>query len=718
MKKAAAAPTLTTATAAPATEQAVRLTARAGAVLQRACACGGQAGLGGECEDCRRQKRLGLQAKLAVNQPGDRWEQEADVAAARIMADHPRPTPPSGERPPGIRAAAGRERLTPRPLLSAAQGAGQESGSHPPGLQGELADLSGGIPLPSRQRRFFEAGYGRDFSGVRLHSGPDAARLAGSVQALAFTRGRDIVFGAGQYAPATTASQRLLAHELAHVVQQGAAGHAANVVQRSYGTVRPEEMGRWAVPAPAVTIGQSGEPATGEEAQPEPEKATAPEPADLEREPGEQTPHIQRQEGGTPPALASPSLSLTPGTALTRGGSLTAAVNFTPTAGERLNVTAWEYRTTAGDVVTRPATDADFQARWAGTMALSGRMQLSYTVTPAGGAAGATQTLDQAVTVNDRTGAPFVSTVTNNAETARTGQPSPPRQFDQLGLHNATITNPTPTSSSITSGPNQAFTYVSTVTNGTYTSSPLIHPDVTNASSAFRVFHQDGSVLFKVNATSGAKTRIPVSEYSNFVQDPLSWDVPSWEQFYKRHGIFTIHAAAGGNTVTVANANWGLDNNARDANVQITNAAAVRTQLGISATDGFSTSVTTNFSWEGFSLMPSASLPGGVRSHEFVHATHSHRANFHKMMRALDPQKVIERTVSTPSNTVNFNTKLATLRTEILAPNHELVDEAASASQERFVEVAGQSMAGVNTDPGSGAFLGNVWNIRGNQPMT
>jgi hypothetical protein len=345
-------------------------------------------------------------------------------------------------------------------------------------------------------------------------------------------------------------------------------------------------------------------------------------------------------------------------------------------------------------------------------------MQLSYTVTPAGGAAGATQTLNQAVTVNDRTGAPFASTVTDNAETARSGQPSPPRLFRQLGIHNANVTNPSPTSSNITSGPNQAFTFVSTVTNGTYTSSPQLHPDVTNASSSFRTFHQDSSVLFKVNATSGAKTRIPVSEYSNFVQSPLSWDVPDWEAFYKRHGIFTIQATAGNTTRTVANANWGLDSNARNANVQITNDAAVRAQLGIGASDSYSVSVTTNFTWSGFSLMPSADIPGGVRSHEFGHATHSHRANFHKMMRALDPQKVIERTVSTPSNTVNFNTKLTDLQTEILKPNHELVDEAASASQERFVEVAGASMAGVNTNPDTNAFLGNVWDITGNQPMT
>jgi hypothetical protein len=694
MKKTAAAPTAEH--QAHAADPAARLATPAGAVIQRACACGGQAGLGGDCEACRRQKGLGLQPKLAVNRPGDRWERAADRAAAQVL---------EGRAIPAAQAAP-----APPPVDRLASTGAEPAPSAPAGLESGLAHLAGGAPLPTGPRGFFEAGYGRDFSRVRVHHGPQAGQLARSVQALAFTRGRDIVFGEGQYAPASAAGQRLLAHELAHVVQQGAAGHApaANVVQRSYGTAEPDEVGRWTMPTPQVTVRAPGaaEPAAD---------AASP---DMETEAGEQPPEVQRQDGGTPSAVASPTLALTPGTALTRGGNLAAAVNFTPSAGERLNVTGWEYHTPASDVVSRPTTDANFQTQWAGTMALSGELRLTYTVTPAGGAAGAPQTLAQAVTVNDRTGTQFASTVTDNAETARSGQPSPPRLFSQLGIHNANITNPGTTSSNITSGPNQAFTFVSAVTNGRYTSSPQLHPDVTNASSAFRVFHQNSSVLFKVSNANGAKTRIPVGEYSNFTQNPLSWDVPNWEQFYKRHGIFTVQATGGGNTVTLANANWGLASNARDANLQITNDAAVRTQLGIGAADSYTTSVTTNFTWEGFALMASASIPTGVRSHEFVHATHSHRANFHKMMRALDPQKVIERTVSTPSNAVTFSTKLDDLRTEILTPNHELVDEAASARQERFVAVAGQTMAGINTDPATNAFLGNVWDITGNQPMT
>jgi hypothetical protein len=65
-----------------------------------------------------------------------------------------------------------------------------------------------------------EASFGQDFSRVRIHTGPQAAASARSVQARAYTVGNDIVFGAGGPALDSPAGQRSLAHELAHVVQQ------------------------------------------------------------------------------------------------------------------------------------------------------------------------------------------------------------------------------------------------------------------------------------------------------------------------------------------------------------------------------------------------------------------------------------------------------------------------------------------------------------------
>src|SRR5262249_47581838 len=73
-------------------------------------------------------------------------------------------------------------------------------------------------------RAFMEPRFGQDFSQVRVHADETAARSAASVQALGYTVGNHVVFGDGQYAPRNAAGQQLLAHELAHTVQQGRGG--------------------------------------------------------------------------------------------------------------------------------------------------------------------------------------------------------------------------------------------------------------------------------------------------------------------------------------------------------------------------------------------------------------------------------------------------------------------------------------------------------------
>src|ERR1051325_6834174 len=100
--------------------------------------------------------------------------------------------------------------------------------------------LSGGEPLPASALNFFEPRFGHDFSGVRIHTGSPAAESANAINARAYTRGKDIVFGEGQYSAGSTASQNLLAHELAHVVQQSAGRVQPTSVQRSV-LVEPED---------------------------------------------------------------------------------------------------------------------------------------------------------------------------------------------------------------------------------------------------------------------------------------------------------------------------------------------------------------------------------------------------------------------------------------------------------------------------------------------
>jgi hypothetical protein len=79
---------------------------------------------------------------------------------------------------------------------------------------------SPGRPLDAETRSFFEPRFGHDFSNVRVHADARAADAARTVNALAFTVGRDLFFGGGQFAPETGPGKRLLAHELTHVVQQ------------------------------------------------------------------------------------------------------------------------------------------------------------------------------------------------------------------------------------------------------------------------------------------------------------------------------------------------------------------------------------------------------------------------------------------------------------------------------------------------------------------
>jgi len=100
------------------------------------------------------------------------------------------------------------------------RGNGHESGAVPPIVREVLR--SPGEPLDAATRGFFETRFGHDFSRVRIHADTTAAQSSQTIDASAYTAGADIVFAADRYAPRTEGGMRLLAHELAHVVQQSA----------------------------------------------------------------------------------------------------------------------------------------------------------------------------------------------------------------------------------------------------------------------------------------------------------------------------------------------------------------------------------------------------------------------------------------------------------------------------------------------------------------
>ena len=162
---------------------------------------------------------LFLQKKATVSQPGDAFEQEADRAAQKVMRMPARAHPIHGKVSSTVAQTLRRH---------SAWSTDSEGSGVPPAAHEALE--SGGQPLDSRTRAFFEPRFGQDFSHVRVHTSPRAAEGARALEARAYTTGSHIVFDSGEYAPSTERGARLLAHELAHTVQQS--GSQTGKVQR------------------------------------------------------------------------------------------------------------------------------------------------------------------------------------------------------------------------------------------------------------------------------------------------------------------------------------------------------------------------------------------------------------------------------------------------------------------------------------------------------
>jgi hypothetical protein len=186
-----------------------------------------------------------IQPKLTVNTPGDSFEQEADRVADQVMRMPNPSAPPSSAMSGGV---AGVQRAcacggtcsdckNAQPDHPHAQvqmksaASGNAGGMEAPPIVHEVL-RSPGRPLDAATRAFMEPRFGQDFSSVRVHTDAKAAESASAVQARAYTAGRNVVFGAGEYGPGTDEGQRLLGHELTHVVQQRGSPVAAPRVQR------------------------------------------------------------------------------------------------------------------------------------------------------------------------------------------------------------------------------------------------------------------------------------------------------------------------------------------------------------------------------------------------------------------------------------------------------------------------------------------------------
>ncbi len=191
-------------------------------------------------------QRYPIQAKLKIGQPGDKYEQEADRVAEQVMRMPESQCPECEEEI--SRKAVSIQRLaqsTDHKIQSQCTECEEEIQRKPIEEEEEEEELlqakevsdrtpevsqtigtqinsirGSGQPLSGSVRSFFEPRFGHDFSQVRVYTDAQAVESAHAVNAHAFTVGRDIIFGAGTFAPETSKGRFLLAHELSHTIQQ------------------------------------------------------------------------------------------------------------------------------------------------------------------------------------------------------------------------------------------------------------------------------------------------------------------------------------------------------------------------------------------------------------------------------------------------------------------------------------------------------------------
>ena len=151
------------------------------------------------------------QAKLTVNGPNDIYEQEADSVAHAV----------SNHAPIQVQRQEEEEELQTKHADFIQRQITNLVPEVDPDIEGKISAARGsGESLPEEVRVSMEQAFGTDFSGVRVHSDANADALSKSLQARAFTTGQDIFFRSGEYNAASSAGQQLLAHELAHTIQQ------------------------------------------------------------------------------------------------------------------------------------------------------------------------------------------------------------------------------------------------------------------------------------------------------------------------------------------------------------------------------------------------------------------------------------------------------------------------------------------------------------------
>jgi hypothetical protein len=176
-----------------------------------------------------------LQMKLAVSKPGDKFEQEADKMADRVMR---LPTPASTEKEERLQRQADdrlqraeapdkkeeKDRIQKTPAgveKLQRRSSGAAPAGEAPTQSAIQSKITGGQPLSSEVRSYMEPRFQADFSSVRVHRDAESASLSSGLSARAFTYQNHIFFSRDQYQPGSSEGKQLLAHELTHTIQQG-----------------------------------------------------------------------------------------------------------------------------------------------------------------------------------------------------------------------------------------------------------------------------------------------------------------------------------------------------------------------------------------------------------------------------------------------------------------------------------------------------------------
>lgn len=220
-----------------------------------------------------------LRTELTIGRPDDNYEREADRIAEEVLrtpgsADHsleaesspasiqrmcaeceeeeklrrkplstqvtPLSPPPPADLGRAIQRQETEEEEEELVQPKAAQTTSSPNSAVPIGVENLQ---TGGRKLSERERAFYEPRFGYDFGDVRVHNEPRAADMARAVNARALTVGRHIAFGAGEYAAGSREGQRLMAHELTHVIQQAGAGRRARLQRQAGSSPSSPTMG-------------------------------------------------------------------------------------------------------------------------------------------------------------------------------------------------------------------------------------------------------------------------------------------------------------------------------------------------------------------------------------------------------------------------------------------------------------------------------------------